>query len=1668
MDKTVGLGVNISGTDNLSPVLKQLESGVIRFVGAVSSALTAISVVGFPVKASAEFERSLLDVKKTTDFTNESLGVLRRGLVDLSRDTNVTVTELARIAALGGQMGVGSRGPEGLLLFTEELARAVTALDVDADLAAKAMGKLINIFDIPMDSFRNSVAVINQLSNTSTASAEEMMDIMRRMGDLGGAVSYAQSAALAALAIDIGLTAETAGTTFTKIFADMRSEADAFAAFMGISTSEWVNVVERDGVEALTMYLEMLNRIPSEVAAGYKVALTGGGRIFETITKLQNQLRQGSGSRMAFLLKEANDEWVRGTSAVREQENVLSGLIAQWDIFKNRANAVIIAGGDRALGPLADALDNLGSKLEDPEFVEGFVGFIDQIVSGSVQIANVISTVYDQLQLARIDWSTIFDIAGLVIALKLINTLPTAARLVGGALAGLLTGSSSAAGEGQASAYQKVNAALTQYANGLINVRQIEVQRNAYAKASAALVAERTQAEQRAFAIQTQYSRKLIENDIKRAEAKARLAALTDQATAAEVRAARAAVAAADRSRGGINSYYGQKLAAEQAIIQQSYDQMESLTAAHQSRMAQLVEQSTMRQSAALRRMSVVGKAAVDSLMAPFRLYATLHGVVTNRTEILSRASATAGRQMTLLGLVVARVNAGLATMAGVMVPANVQLGLMGRLSIAAAAGINATARAFALLQKAGGFVLRVISRFFTALIIFDMVKMVLEWIGVWDDFIGLIDSAIEKFNKFTGLSIPTFNGVSAEEAKTEALREEIRLRDEAYARAEAYQKQFGTVAIDFKSSPDQILRSIEVSRRALEDFRKNTEKNLNFKIGADVDAASAFLDGARAVEAMNDKVTALREKLIDLDRQQNRDNERFSYDPLRIRDLEAMERAANLTVEQEEELARLRKQRDDGIEAYLRRQTEVRATMLEQNTIIEEQRNLVLSLVSSFDGSASDTLFGGGNVAGGLLGDIVEQVKLVRELRKQVDEARKAATPTQGREASVDAVRQYETLNNDLQDASVELEGLKQQFVETEAASKLAGKGAREFIDSFTSSENPGAFLFALQDALAATGQQVAQVTRGLSNMRLTPEVQNQLIAQMVVSRRNADAFGEWGKAVGVAAEQAKNAVAQFAAQARRDLEGLREFFRELDYTLADAAASIDKLNRDEGIDAKTDDKLFEVELERKKKLELLEDEFDLGNINYEQFLRKEREINKEYDKRKQKIEEAGELQKAQADAIDLRDRFGGAVADARALIAQINQINDGLRGDGLSDAEKDALIDKQRDAAAQLETSLARARDVLQDMAAIDPVGGELVVGQADIDPLKKTLEEVQRASAAARQAGLIAVNEQLASLATSVEAGRKNAEDQYATAVRNLQRFRQEAQLTTEQMVAGIVEVLNDPEISAAANRFSDRLTQGLTDFSIVRFDPKQAVEEVAKVAELINTQFPDGIPLDVTTSDQVSADISALREEIAEALRMPVTFDKVEPPQDNVVYLEGDVEFSKEKVQESLDAMGEFSVNAIVNPVAGGRKDGGYIIPERHADGGHIRGPGTSRSDSILSWLSHGEYVMDALTVRMFGPGFFKFLQSIAKRGTNLSDIMPSFADGGMLSSLTTRPFAMSSGPTIVQEYLGEVGSKVVDEMVLDLRTNGAPRSKVRGSRQQISDLVDAIRELKRGG
>jgi hypothetical protein len=103
--------------------------------------------------------------------------------------------------------------------------------------------------------------------------------------------------------------------------------------------------------------------------------------------------------------------------------------------------------------------------------------------------------------------------------------------------------------------------------------------------------------------------------------------------------------------------------------------------------------------------------------------------------------------------------------------------------------------------------------------------------------------------------------------------------------------------------------------------------------------------------------------------------------------------------------------------------------------------------------------------------------------------------------------------------------------------------------------------------------------------------------------------------------------------------------------------------------------------------------------------------------------------------------------------------------------------------------------------------------------------------------------------------------------------------------------------------------------------------------------------------------------------------------------------------------------------------------------RHADGGFISGAGTGTSDSILSWLSNGEYVMDAKTTAAIGR---QNLDAIRAGARNVGSNSPGVGGNGLTVGGKSTKFTIEDHTAGVKWQTIPIGE---DEMRVIARDEG---------------------------
>ncbi len=426
------LSVLISGRDQLSPVFNQLESKLIRFVGAVSSAIAAVKLITLPVVSSSNFEREMANVTKTTGFTKSQVDALGDSLLELSLRLDVSSVDLAKIAAAAGQQGLGREGVEGIKVFTESVARMASVLDISAAQAAADVGKILNIFKIPIQDVERVSSAFNQVSNNSTAKGTELLNIVKRIGDAAreagnDAGSLTNSIALAATGLDLGLNPEVIGTSFVKIFSQFSTKSKEFSALLRSDRikdeKDWIDIVAKNGLEALQIYNAKLRTMTRPEQAKAIAMLSGTGRIFGLETKLvQDTLDKV----LQKNLSNAQQGYSSALSSIREQSTVLNTVNAQMEILSNSFVKLGTDGATPILGSLKVAISELSSGLQS-DGIKSFVAAAGQALG---DLIAMLSRGVKEVASWNINWNNFIIVIKVFIGLKLVEALvAVAARL---------------------------------------------------------------------------------------------------------------------------------------------------------------------------------------------------------------------------------------------------------------------------------------------------------------------------------------------------------------------------------------------------------------------------------------------------------------------------------------------------------------------------------------------------------------------------------------------------------------------------------------------------------------------------------------------------------------------------------------------------------------------------------------------------------------------------------------------------------------------------------------------------------------------------------------------------------------------------------------------------------------------------------------------------------------------------------------------------------------------------------------------------------------------------------------------------------------------------------------------------------------------------------------
>jgi len=359
------------------------------------------------INAFIDYEAAFTGVEKTVDGSQRQLDKLNDQIKEMSSTMPYAAKDIANIASLAGQLGVGIDDIAG---FTEVMLGLGTATNLTGEEASTMLAQFQNITGFESDKIKNIASVIVDLGNNSATTEKDIMEMAQRFASAGtlAGLSAPEILGMSAALSSVGIRAEAGGTTLSKMTQMIQSAVEKggdgledFARVAGVSSDKFAKAWEESPVEAINMFLSGLHGTFEE-----------GDSVLQLLddlglneVRLRNSVSALAASEkdLAYYVGMANDAFKDTSAYDTEVGRFLDTTQSSVQILKNNFELLKIQVGEA----LAPAFDDLVSGAGT--FVEKLSLLIEQnpiIIEAISQIIGVFTGVLDILGLVIDEFTT--------------------------------------------------------------------------------------------------------------------------------------------------------------------------------------------------------------------------------------------------------------------------------------------------------------------------------------------------------------------------------------------------------------------------------------------------------------------------------------------------------------------------------------------------------------------------------------------------------------------------------------------------------------------------------------------------------------------------------------------------------------------------------------------------------------------------------------------------------------------------------------------------------------------------------------------------------------------------------------------------------------------------------------------------------------------------------------------------------------------------------------------------------------------------------------------------------------------------------------------------------------------------------------------------------------
>ncbi len=355
--KELGAGVKQFG-DDLDTITKPLQ------VGAAAMAAGGVAAVKFAM----DYETAFTGVKKTVNGTDAELNKLNGDIRQMALEVPVSAKELANLAAIGGQLGVGVND---ISKFTETIAAMGVATNLAGEEGASALARFINVTGESLDNVDRIGSTIVALGNNSATTEREIADMAVRMGKFGNTVGINAQQVLgySAALSSMGVEAQAGGSAIGRIWLGIEEAVSsggaalsAYAKYSGKTAEEFRNLWSTDASGAFKGLIEGLHATEDLTKAMSELGVNNTLDI-QSLMALANGYETLEKS-----LSLASTAYAENTALTKEAEAAYATTASQIQLAKNNLVEAAMGFGELLLPTVTSATGGI------KEFAQGLAG----------------------------------------------------------------------------------------------------------------------------------------------------------------------------------------------------------------------------------------------------------------------------------------------------------------------------------------------------------------------------------------------------------------------------------------------------------------------------------------------------------------------------------------------------------------------------------------------------------------------------------------------------------------------------------------------------------------------------------------------------------------------------------------------------------------------------------------------------------------------------------------------------------------------------------------------------------------------------------------------------------------------------------------------------------------------------------------------------------------------------------------------------------------------------------------------------------------------------------------------------------------------------------------------------------------------------------------------